>query len=64
MGSGSLEILCKGQVVKWTAGSIWETYAYQQHDDSEFGWIPIGYEGHQLIRPQSKDCTVKLESDI
>ena len=64
MGSGSIENLCKGQVVKWTAGSIWETYAYHQHDDGEFGWIPIGYEGHQLIRLQSKNCIVNLRSDI
>jgi len=24
---------CKGQLIEWVAGSVWDTYAYQQHDD-------------------------------
>jgi hypothetical protein len=55
---------CTGQLVKWEAGSIWDTYAYPQHDDDAIGWMPIGYEGGNYIRLQSKSCDIFLHSDI
>lgn len=55
---------CTGQLIQWDAGSIWDTYAYPHHDDNEIGWMPIGYEGGNYIRLQSKSCLVFLHSDI
>ena len=49
---------CTGQLIKWEAGSIWDTYAYPHHDDDKIGWTPIGYEGGNYIRLQSKSCHV------
>lgn len=53
---------CTGQLVKWVAGSIWETYAYQQHNDDLIGWTPVGFKGSNQIRLQSKLCSYKLQS--
>lgn len=55
---------CTGQLIKWDAGSIWDTYAYTHHDDEKIGWMPIGYEGGNYIRLQAKSCRVFLDSDI
>lgn len=55
---------CTGQLIKWEAGSIWDTYAYPHHDDDTIGWMPIGYEDGNFIRLQSKSCHVFLHSDI
>jgi hypothetical protein len=55
---------CTGQLIKWESGSVWETYAYPQHDDDAIGWTPIGYEGGNYIRLQSKRCKVFLESPV
>ena len=54
---------CTGQLIKWEAGSIWDTYAYPHHDDDAIGWMPIGYESGNFIRLQSKSCNVFLHSD-
>ena len=40
---------CTRQLIKWDAGSIWDTYAYPHHDDDKSGWMPIGYEGGNYI---------------
>jgi hypothetical protein len=57
-----LENACTGQLIKWEAGSVWETYAYSQHEGDAIGWTPIGYEGGNYIRLQSKGCQIFLES--
>ena len=54
--------VCTGQLVEWLAGSVWDTYAYQQHDDSVIAWTPIGYEDGNWIRLQSKSCNIFLHS--
>lgn len=56
--------ICTGQIIEWKAGSVWDTYAYQQHDDDTIGWAPIGYEGPGWIRLQSKACNIFLKSAI
>ena len=33
--------MCVGLAVQWDAGSIWESHAYQEHDDDILGWKPI-----------------------
>lgn len=53
---------CKGQLIEWVAGSVWDTYAYQQHDNDSIRWTPVGYEGTSHILLQSKSCTVLLKS--
>ncbi|KIM35830.1 hypothetical protein M413DRAFT_36514, partial [Hebeloma cylindrosporum] len=53
---------CTGQLIKWETGSVWDTYAYPHHDDNAIGWTPIGYEGPNYIRLQSKGCAIFLES--
>lgn len=63
-GASLPENLCQGQVVVWTAGSLWDTYAYQQHDDNRISWTPIGYEGPQSIRLRSKKCGGLLASTV
>ena len=38
-GSGTHE--CMGLAVQWVAGSLWDSYAYQEHDDDDIlGWKP------------------------
>lgn len=54
---------CEGQLVEWTPGSVWETYAYQQHDSEDIGWIPIGFKGSHWIRVRSKSCHGVLSED-
>lgn len=54
--------VCTGQLIQWLAGSVWDTYAYQLHDDNVIGWMPIGYEDGNWIRLQSKFCSIFLQS--
>jgi hypothetical protein len=54
--------VCTGQLVEWLAGSVWDTYAYQQHNGNVIGWTPIGYEDGNWIRLQSKYCSIFLQS--
>ena len=37
--------VCTGQLVEWTAGLVWDTYAYGNHDDDSVGWTPTGFSG-------------------
>jgi hypothetical protein len=48
---------CHGQNVEWTPGSVWDSYAYQMHDDDSLPWNLIGFqEGNFIIIPsQSRD---------
>ncbi|KAF8165171.1 hypothetical protein B0H34DRAFT_830366, partial [Crassisporium funariophilum] len=56
-----LEMFCKGQWVDWYPGSVWDTYAYQQHEHKLIPWTLVGVEGRR-VRLQSKKCKKYLES--
>ncbi|EDR04579.1 uncharacterized protein LACBIDRAFT_330513 [Laccaria bicolor S238N-H82] len=56
--------VCTGQIIEWKAGSVWDTYAFQQHDGNDIGWAPIGYEGPGWIRLQSNSCNIFLTTKI
>ncbi|KAF8872535.1 hypothetical protein BD779DRAFT_1679648 [Infundibulicybe gibba] len=53
---------CMGQSIKWQAGSVWDTYAYAQHDDETIPWAPIRIESADRIVLQSKSCKVILKT--
>ena len=42
------EVFCEGQWVVWYPGSIWDTYAYQQHEHKSIPWFLIGMEGGRV----------------
>ena len=54
-------IQCTGQAVTWLPGSIWDTYAYQQHDSDTIPWFPIGMVDTTRIILRSKRCKKKLD---
>jgi hypothetical protein len=55
---------CSGQPVEWTPGSVWDSYAYQMHDDNSLPWDLIGFqEGNFIIIKSRDDCTGSLFSD-
>jgi hypothetical protein len=55
---------CSGQPVEWTPGSVWDSYAYQMHDDDSLPWNLIGFqEGNFIIIQSRDDCTGSLFSD-
>jgi len=54
---------CQGQWVDWYPGSIWDTYAYQQHEHKLIPWTLIGIEGGH-VRLQSKACKKYLTSNV
>ena len=58
-----LEVFCEGQWVDWYSGSIWDTYAYQQHEHRLIPWTHIGIEG-RCVRLQSKICKTHLEKNL
>jgi len=55
--------VCTGQLVEWTAGSVWDTYAYGNHDDDSVGWTPTGFSGSTHIRLQSTKCRKFLQTE-
>ncbi|KAF8902266.1 hypothetical protein CPB84DRAFT_1846433 [Gymnopilus junonius] len=56
---------CQGQPVQWIAGSLWETYAWQQHDSEDITWKPIGFsEDSKWITLRSKLCRIFLEMPV
>ncbi|KAF8962220.1 hypothetical protein BDZ97DRAFT_1920689 [Flammula alnicola] len=54
------DAICNGQLIEWMAGSIWDTYTYQQYNDDQIECTPIGYEGEGYIWLQSKSCKIHL----
>lgn len=59
-----MPVPCGGQPVEWTPGSVWDSYAYQMHDDDSLPWNLIGFQEGNFIIIQSKDdCTGSLFSD-
>ena len=53
---------CRGQQIEWVPGSIWETYAYAQHDSPSISWTPIGFVGSKFIKIRSKTCRRTLDT--
>lgn len=41
---------CHGQQIEWVPSSIWETYAYAQHDSPLIAWTPIGFVSSKFIK--------------
>jgi hypothetical protein len=54
---------CTGQLIKWEAGSVWDTYAYQQHELSTTTWNLIGFEGANYIRLRAHNCKIILADE-
>jgi hypothetical protein len=52
---------CDGQWVEWYPGSIWDTYAYQQHEHKAIPWTLIGIKDGR-VRLRSKTCAEYLEA--
>jgi hypothetical protein len=52
---------CHGQKIEWIPGSIWETYAYAQHDIPSMAWTPIGFAGSKFIKIRSKSSAKRRE---
>jgi hypothetical protein len=53
---------CRGQKIEWVPGSVWETYAYAQHDSPFIGWTPIGFIGSKYIKIRSTSCRRALQT--
>ena len=51
-----------GLAVQWIAGSLWNSYAYQEHEDDNLGWKPIAFDENNWIRLRGlgDDCTTIL----
>jgi hypothetical protein len=63
-GNPNTLLYCGGQPLQWTSGSVWDSYAYQLHNDDSLPWKLIGFKEDQFIIIQSRDaCTGKLISD-
>ena len=57
------ENACTGQCIEWSAGSVWSTYAYAQHEDGDgVDWTPIGFDGSDCIRLRADDCKIILQT--
>ena len=57
------ENACTGQHIEWSAGSVWSTYAYAQHEDGDgVDWTPIGFDGSDCIRLRADDCKIILQT--
>ncbi|KAF8169089.1 hypothetical protein BJ912DRAFT_933997 [Pholiota molesta] len=53
---------CPGQWVHWVPGSIWDTYAYHQHERRTMPWTLEGINGEQ-VRLRSVDCEEYLTTE-
>ncbi|OSD00270.1 hypothetical protein PYCCODRAFT_1479355 [Trametes coccinea BRFM310] len=49
---------CRGVLVEWTPGSVWDTYPYHRHaeDVDHLPWEPIAIENNRWMRIRSEDC--------
>ena len=54
---------CVGLAVQWIAGSLWDSYAYQEHEDDNLGWKPIAFDENNWIRLRADDCTTILAGE-
>ena len=64
MDTGEEDNPCHGQQIEWVPGSIWETYAYAQHDSPSIPWTPIGFVGSKFIKIRSKSCRRALATSL
>lgn len=53
---------CTGAAVHWVAGSVWDSYAYQQHADDNLGFKPVAFEDGNWIRFKADNCCIILQS--
>ncbi|KAI0043508.1 hypothetical protein FA95DRAFT_1681862, partial [Auriscalpium vulgare] len=49
---------CTGVLVEWTAGSVWDSYPFQQHMERKYPWEPIGFENSQWLRLRACSCSL------
>lgn len=56
----SLDNFC-AKWVHWIPGSLFDTYAYQQHEHPSISWILIGINGEK-VQLRSKKCRRMLET--
>lgn len=54
----SKHFMCLGVLVKWEAGSIWDTYPFHQHATREYPWEPIHVENEMWIRLRADSCSM------
>lgn len=55
---------CKGTWVQWLPGSVWDTYAYSQHELSHVTWkLAQINDDNNSICLKAKSCQKLLESD-
>ncbi|KAH9856503.1 hypothetical protein C2E23DRAFT_771814, partial [Lenzites betulinus] len=49
---------CRGVLVEWTPGSVWNTYPYHRHVSGSYKlpWEPIGLENDRWLRIRAEDC--------
>jgi len=60
----NLNIECGGQPIEWTAGSVWDSYAYQLHNKDSLPWKLVRFKEDKFIVIQSRDnCSGKLMSE-
>ena len=55
--------VCVGLAVQWIAGSLWDSYAYQEHEDDNLGWKPIAFDENNWIRLRADNCTTILAGE-
>lgn len=54
--------LCKGVLIEWKAGSVWDSYPFQIHPYKTYGWEPIAVENDNWIRLRSLNCTTHVQT--
>ncbi|KAH9923817.1 uncharacterized protein B0H18DRAFT_934574 [Fomitopsis serialis] len=47
---------CRGILVHWTPGSVWDTYPFHRHESRTFPWELVGIENTNWLRLRSTDC--------
>ncbi len=59
MDATEASVHCDGVLVHWTPGSVWNTYPYQQHKNTNLSWEPIGFDeqNKENLYLHSKHCT-------
>lgn len=55
---------CTGAAVHWVAGSVWDSYAYQQHADDNLGFKPVAFEDGNWIRFKADNCRIFLQNSL
>ncbi|KAJ3525352.1 hypothetical protein NMY22_g10613 [Coprinellus aureogranulatus] len=53
---------CRGLPVRWSAGPVWSSYSFWQHESPDYSWKPIGFVGDHIIVIRSRFCTKRLST--